>query len=167
MRRILLVVASLLLLGLFAAMPLHAQDRIPLTTTMARSIRRIDPSWRYTWGWCTCPPTVPGQVWRDIGRWERKDKEGRGELVEVWIVKTSSLDESADWMQRVGRGGSQQTCLTETYKIGEEAYLLKCPKTYKNILNFRKGRFIVHVRSDSQELIARFATYVVRRLPTS
>ena len=160
-------IVSLLLLGFFAATPLHGQDRTPFTTTMARSIRRMEPGWRYTYGWCTCPPTVPGQVWRDIGTWERKDKEGRGESVEVWIVKAASPKESEDWMQRVGRGGSQESCVVEAYKLGDEAYLLHCPKTYKNILNLRKGRFIVHVRSDSQELVERFARYVVMRLPTS
>ena len=156
-----------LLLASFTAAPLCAQERTPLTTTIARSIKRIEPSWRYHYAWCTCPPTVPGQVWRDIGTWERVNKQGQKDSVDVWIVKTSSAAESAGWMQRVGRGGSQQACASENFQLGDEGYLLKCPRTYKNILNYRKGRYIIQIRSDSQQLVERFAGYVMVRLPTS
>ena len=161
------ILAFLLFLSMSVATPLSAQNRTPLTTIMARSIRRVEPDWRYTYGWCTCPPTVPGQVWRDIGTWERKDRDGNRESVDVWIVKASSSEESADWIHRFGRGGSEGRCQIENYQLGDEAYLLKCPATYKIILNYRKDRFIVQVRSDSQKVVERFARYAVMRLPAS
>src|SRR5713226_3898425 len=161
------ILGFLLLLSVSAAMPLSAQDRTPLTNTIARAIRRTEPGWRYTYGWCTCPPTVRGQVWRDIGHWERKDKYGRSESVEVWIVKAASSDESAEYIDRFAHGISHGSCQMETYPLGDEAYLLKCPATYKSILNYRKGRFIVEVRGDSQEIVERFGNYAVMRLPAS
>jgi hypothetical protein len=161
------VLGFLLLLSVSAAMSLSAQDRIPLTNTIARAIRRTEPGWRYTYGWCTCPPAVRGQMWRDIGHWERKDKYGRSESVEVWIVKAASSDESAEYIDRFAHGISHGSCQMQTYQLGDEAYLLKCPATHKSILNYRKGRFIVEVRGDSQEIVERLGNYAVMRLPAS
>lgn len=148
-----------------------AQARTPLTYRMARSIRRVEPDWRYSGGWCTCPPRVRGQVWRDIGIWERDDKQGHRETVKVEIFKAASSEESADWMRRFGSVGPNGSCQTERFQFGDEAYLLKCSTTlksifdYERILNYRRGRYIVQVQGGSQEIVERFAKYAIRRLP--
>jgi hypothetical protein len=161
------ILGFLLLFPMPFAMPLSAQARTPLTTKMARAIRRMEPGWHYSYAWCTCPPTVRGQVWRDIGAWERKDKYGHREFVDVRIVRAASPEESAEWIDRFAHGISHGSCQMESYQLGNEAYLLKCPATYKSILNYRKGRFLVQVRGDSQKIVERFGNYAVMRLPAS
>jgi hypothetical protein len=157
----------LLLLSASVFADLVAQSRTPVTTTMARTIRRFEPTWRYVGGWCTCPPTVPEQVWRDNGTWDRKDKHGRREFVNVEIVKAGSVEETADWMRHYGGGSGSGSCLVESYHLGDEAYLFKCSRSFKSILNYRKGRFLVRVDGDSQTIVERFAKYAVLRLPAS
>ena len=166
MKRACFVTLLPLLLGSVSAQ-LVAQSRTPVTTTIARSIRRLDPTWRYIPGWCTCPPTVPGQVWRDNGTWERTDKHDRREFVDVEIVKAASTQEAADWMRQYGGGSGSSSCLVERHQLGDEAYLFKCPRSYKSILNYRKGRFLVRVNGDSQTVVERFAKYTAMRLPAS
>jgi len=134
---------------------------------MARAVRKFEPTWTYVSGWCTCPPTVPGQVWRDIGTRDRKDKQGRREFVNVEIVKAASTGETADWMRHFGRGSGSGSCSVESYQLGDEAYLFKCPRSFKSILNYRKGRFLVRVDGDSQTVVERFAKYAALRLPAS
>jgi hypothetical protein len=167
MKKRMYILGLLLSLSTSAVSPLSGQARIPLTNKIARAIRRVEPGWRYNYGWCTCPPSVPGQVWRDIGHWERKDKQGHAEAVNVWIIKAASSEESAEWMRRYAGGGANGSCQIESYQLGDEGYLFKCPTTYKSILNYRKGRFLVQVRGDSQEIVERFGRYVVMRLPAS
>ena len=159
------ILAFLLLLSMSFATPLSAQIRTPLTTIMARAVRRMEPGWRYSYGWCTCPPTVRGQVWRDIGTWERKDRYGQREFVDVWIVKAASAAETTEWIDRFARGISHGSCQIESYQLGDEAYLFRCPATFKSMLNYRKGRFLVQVRGDSQEIVERFGKYAIMRLP--
>jgi hypothetical protein len=111
-------------------------------------------------------------VWRDIGVWEREDKQGHRETVKVEIAKAGSSEESAEWMRLFGGGNPSGSCQTERFQLGDEAYLLKCPTTFKSIfnyeriLNYRKGRFIVQVQGGSQEIVERFARYAIMRLPT-
>src|ERR1044071_1322358 len=121
------ILVFLLFLPMLSAAPLKAQIRTPLTNALARAIGRIEPGWRYSYVRCTCPPSVRGQVWRDIGAWERKDKYGHREFVEVWIVKAASPAESAEWIDRFAHGISHGSCQMKSYQLGDEAYLLKCP----------------------------------------
>jgi len=133
---------------------------------MARAIKRVEPGWRYTYGWCTCPRSVSGQVWRDIGTWERTGKDGKRESVDVWVVLAGSAAESEEWMDRWAHVISHTPDQTESYPRGDEAYLSKGPTTFRRILNCRKGRYLITVRGDSQELVERFAKYALMRLKT-
>jgi hypothetical protein len=141
------------------------QERTPTTLLLARHIKQWEPGWRYIGGWCTCPPLVPGQVWRDDGTWERKNKRGGRESVRVAIVKAAFPEETADWMRRVGAKSS--SCRVEPYALGDEAYLQQCPPTFKSVLNYRKGRFLVTVNGDSQMLVERFAKYSLYAVPAN
>ena len=156
---------SLLALLISVASPFQAQTRIPFTNKMARAVRRVEPGWRYIGGWCSCPPTVPGQVWRDNGTWDRKDKQGRREFVDVEIVLAASAEESAEWIRRFGGGTSSRICQVAKYQMGDEAYLLTCPRSFKSTLNYRKGAFLVRVHGDSQKIVERFGRYTLAQLP--
>ena len=136
---------------------------------MARNVKRLEPTWRYHSGSCTCPPKVPGQVWRDVATWERKDKRGRRQFVNVEIVKAASTEETAEWMHHFGggRGGFSGSCRVESYQLGDEAYLFKCSRSFKSQLNYRKGRFLITVDGDSQTLVERFAKYTLHVLPAT
>jgi hypothetical protein len=138
-------------------------NRTPTTVVMARNVKRSEPGWRYMGGWCTCPPTVPGQVWRDNATWERRDKLGLRQFVDVEIVKAASSDEAAEWMRRYGGGGGAKSssCGVETYPLGDEGVLLTCARSFKSQLNYRKGPFLIRVRGDSQTLVERFAKYAL------
>jgi hypothetical protein len=140
-------------------------ERAPTTFVLARHIKKLEPAWRYIGGVCTCPPLVPGQVWRDEGSWERKDKRGRREAVNVEIVKAASPEETADWMRRVGAKSSG--CRVESYALGDEGYLKTCPRSFKSALNYRKDRFLVTVNGDSRTLVERFAKYSLYALPAN
>jgi hypothetical protein len=133
---------------------------------MARKVKRLEPRWRYVGGWCTCPPTVPRQVWRDNATWERTGKSGRREFVNVEIVKASSSDETEDWMQHFG-GAKIPSCRVETYPLGDEGFRLTCPRSFKSQLNYRKGPFLVRVRGDSSTLVDRFAKYTLSVVPAT
>jgi hypothetical protein len=141
-------------------------DRTPTTLVMARNVKRLEPRWRYVGGWCTCPPTVPRQVWRDNATWERTGKSGRREFVNVEIVKASSSDETEDWMQHFG-GAQIPSCRVETYPLGDEGFRLTCPRSFKSQLNYRKGPFLVRVRGDSSTLVDRFAKYTLSVVPAT
>ena len=141
-------------------------ERTPTTLVMARNVKRSEPGWRYVGGWCTCPPTVPQQVWRDNGTWERTDKAGHHESVDVQIVKGSSSEDIADWMRRFG-GKKTSPCQVERYSLGDEGFLSTCPRSYRHELNYRKGPFLVRVRSDSIKLVERFAKYTLSVLPAT
>jgi hypothetical protein len=135
-------------------------ERTPTTLVMARHLRRLEPTWQYVGGWCTCPPTLSGQVWRDNATWERTNKDGLREFVDVEIVKGSSSDETADWMRRVGSGNSS-SCHVEAYLLGDQGFLLTCPQSFKGQLNYRSGPYLVRVRGDSPTLVERFAKYTL------
>ena len=122
----------------------------PLTTRLAREIKHKEPSWRYTAGWCTCPPLVSGQLSHDVDSWERKDREGNRELLDMDIYKISTAEEASEWIRRFGRGDFGKGCEVEKYQLGDEAYLLKCPRRFKSILYYNKSNFIVAVTGDSQ-----------------
>jgi hypothetical protein len=117
-------------------------------------------TWRYVGGWCTGPPTLSGQVWRDNATWERTNKDGLREFVDVEIVKGSSSDETADWMRRVGSGNSS-SCQVEAYLLGDQGFLLTCPQSFKSQLNYRRGPYLFRVRGDSATLVKRFAKYTL------
>ena len=110
------------------AVALGQADRTPTTLVMARNVKRLERTWQYVGGWCTCPPTVPRQVWRDNAMWERTDKRGRREFVDVEIVRASSSDETADYMGHFG-GAKGSSCHVETYPLGDEGVLLTCPQS--------------------------------------
>ncbi len=154
------------LLSLCAVAFAAQAERTPTTLVMARNVQRLEPRWRYVGGWCTCPPTVPRQVWRDNAMWERTDKRGRREFVDVEIVKASSSDETADWMRQFG-GAKSSSCRVETYPLGDEGFLLSCPRSFKSQLNYRKGPFLIQVRGDSQTLVERFAKYTLHAVPAT
>ena len=141
-------------------------DRTPTTLVMAGTVKRLEPRWRYIGGGCTCPPTVPQQVWRDNAMWERTDKHGRRQFVDVEIVKGSSSDETADWMRHFG-GVKGSSCRVETYPLGDEGVLLTCSRSFKSQLNYRKGPFLVRVHGDSRTLVERFAKYTLSVVPAT
>ena len=87
----------------------------------------------------------------------------------VEIVKAASIEEAAEWMRHFGGGGGSLTgsCQVESYQLRDEAYLFKCSRSFKSILNVRKGCFLVRVDGDSQTIVERFAKYVAMRLPAS
>jgi hypothetical protein len=109
---------------------------------------------------------VPGQVWRDNGTWERTDKRGRRESVDVQIVKGSSSEETADWMRRFDREKTS-SCQVEKYSLGDEGFLSICPRSYRSELNYRRGPFLVRVRGDSAKLVERFARYTLSVVPAT
>ena len=149
------------------AVALAAQAaRTPTTLVMARNVKRLEPRWRYIGGWCTCPPTIPQQVWRDNGTWERTGKGGRREFVDVEIVKGSSSDETANWMRHWG-DAKGSSCSVETYPLGDEGVLLTCSRSFKSQLNYRKGPFLVRVLGNSQTLVKRFAKYTLSVVPAA
>ena len=154
------------LLSVWAVAFAAQAERTPTTLVMARNVKRLEPGWRYVGGWCTCPPTVPQQVWRDNGTWERTDKGGRREFVDVEIVKGSSTEETADWMRRFG-GANSSSCRAESYPLGDEGVLLACPRSFKNQLNYRKGPYLVRVHGDSRILVQRFAKYTLSVVPAT
>ena len=139
-------------------------DRIPTTLVMARYVKRLEPGWRYVGGWCTCPPIVPGQVWRDEGSWERLNRRGQPS-VKVEIVKAASTDEAAGWMRRFGTKGS--SCRVETSSLGDEGYLLTCSQRFQSQLRYRKGRYLVSVDGESQTLVERFGRYALQVVPAT
>jgi len=144
-------------------------NRTPTTVVMARNVKRSEPGWRYIGGSCTCPPTVPGQVWRDNGTWERKDKFGNRQFVDVEIVKAASSDETVEWMRRYGGAGgtTSSSCRVETYPLGDEGALFTCTRSFKSQLNYRKGLFLIRVIGDSQTLVERFARYALHVVPAT
>jgi hypothetical protein len=105
-------------------------------------------------------------VWRDNATWERTDKRGRREFVDVEIVKASSSDETADWMRQFG-GAKSSSCRVETYPLGDEGFLLTCTRSFKSQLNYRKGLFLVRVLGDSPTLVERFAKYTLSVVPAT
>jgi len=157
-----------MLISLYPLVPVTAQMMSPITTRIARAIRYKEPSWQYSAGHCTCPPLVPSQISHDVGDWERKDKSGNREFVNMDIYRIKSLDEVTGWMAQFAR--PRQTggrCQVEPYPIGDEGYLYKCPTSYKSLVYFRKGHLIVHVKGDSEMIVQRFARYSVRLLATT
>jgi hypothetical protein len=132
---------------------------------MARKVKRLEPTWQYIAGVCTCPPTVPGQEWRDIATWERKSKLGYRQFINVEIVKAASTNETANWMRQFGAKNS--SCRVETYPLGDEAFLLTCSQRFKSQLNYRRGPFLIRVHGDSQTLVERFAKYTLQVVPAT
>jgi hypothetical protein len=98
--------------------------------------------------------------------WERRDKRGRREFVDVEIVKASSSKETADWMGQFG-GAKGSSCQVETYPLGDEGVLLTCARSFKNQLNYRQGPFLIRVHGDSRTLVERFAKYTLNVLPAT
>jgi hypothetical protein len=155
----------LCMFGVCLSGPAQQTQRTPTTFLMARQVKRIQPGWRFVGGWCTCPPLVPGQIWRDNATWERKDRRGQREFVSVEIVKASSTEETAKWMRQFGTKGS--SCSTETISLGDEGYLLTCPRSFKSQLRYRKGQYLVNVDGDSRVLVERFANYTLKVVPAT
>ena len=171
MKRIYILIIALLLLPNTSAL-LSAQVRVmsPITTKIARRIKKQEPGWDYTPGVCTCPPLVAGQLSHDVGTWERELKGGKREVLYMDIYKIATAEEAADWIGKFGRGEMGMVCQISKYELSDEAYILECPDDPRNTINlrnsiyYRKDNFIVEVRGQSQKTVERFARYALLRL---
>jgi hypothetical protein len=139
----------------------------PITTELARAIKRKEPGWGYTPGVCTCPPLVRSQLSHDVGIWVRKDEEGNRESISIDIYKIAITEEAVEYMNDIGRGRHGTRCQLEVYELGDEGYVFKCPSSFKSVVYYRKGDFIVQVSGDSQDIVERFARYALAGLPAS
>ena len=155
------------LLSIHAAMPQPAaQPLSPIAARVARAIRSREPGWHYGPLVCQCP-IVPGQLSRDSGYLVRRARSGTEESVGIDIFRMESAELAADWIGGIGRGSLGPRCRVESYRLGNEAYLLHCPSSYRSILYFRKGSFVVELRGDSPKLVERLARASVMGLPDS
>jgi hypothetical protein len=156
-----LLLALILVLQTPAA---KVQPMSPLTTGLAHAIKKQEPDWQYTPGVCTCPELVPHQVSHDVGVWDRIVNGKRQDiLMDVYVVPSPS--EATEWMGKFSRHEFGISCQMEKFEVGEEGYLLTCPKTHYYHIHYRKGRAIVEVSSDLKADTERFARYASELLP--
>ena len=155
-----------LLLSICAATVPAAQSLSPIAARVARAIRSREPNWRYDPVVCLCP-TVPGQLSRDTGSLVRRAHNGAETSVGIDIYQMESVEIAADWVGSIPRGRLGPRCRVESYWLGDEAYLLHCPSSYRNILYYRKGNFVVELRGNSQNLVERLARASVMGFPAS
>jgi hypothetical protein len=106
-------------------------------------------------------------VSHDVGSWERKDEEGNREFVDIDIYKIAITEEAVEYMNDIGRGRHGTRCQLGGYELGDGGYVFKCPSSFKSVIYYRQGDFIVQVSGDSQDITERFARYALAGLPAS
>ncbi len=148
------------------APPQNVRVMSPLTTGLAHAIKGQEPQWHYIASGCSCPQLVPGQVSHDVGSWERRVGNQREFVyMDVYVVPSAAV--AADWMAKFSRGEFGLVCKIERFELGEEAYLLTCPKRHHFFVNYRRGRTIVEVSGDARGDVERFAKHAFKLLPDS
>jgi len=96
--------------------------------------------------------------------WDRKvDGKRQDVLMDVVVAPTAVV--AIDWMGKFSRREFGSYCEMEKFDLGEDAYLLTCPKPHYYHIQYRKGRAIVEVSSDLKADTERFARYAFKLLP--
>jgi hypothetical protein len=157
------IISSLALMFLFVTPLLtKAQDESPLVVRVERTIKNIEPNWRYIRGIQSGRvPRVPSEKILVTSLWERKRKNGKREGVSVNIYEVSSASEAKSWLNPIGGGEVASGWKVEKYQIGDEAYLSKFQNGRRYSLHFRKNNIVVEVSGESSDSVKRFAQYVV------
>lgn len=165
----------LLLFGFFPTQcvaQMHPMARV--SPKIAQSIKRKEPEWRYTIGFCTCPPLLPSQVANDVAQWDRKRANGTREVVAMQIYTIASRTEAIDFMKKFASGRYQGHSRIYKYQLGDEAFLLDYSdvKTESNVilknpmtLWIRQGNFVIIIYGELPGVVLRFAHYALTNLP--
>jgi hypothetical protein len=152
---------------LVCIMPVRAQNELPVISRVERVIKNKEPEWKYIRGICTCPPLIPEQKSVSVTEWERQDKRGIRESIDIEFYDVASAEEASQWMLRFDRGEVAEGWKIKKYDLGEQAYSLTYRDGSRTSIIFGNSNIVVMVSGEHSEDVERFARYVNEEMRAS
>ncbi|HKR31492.1 MAG TPA: hypothetical protein VJT08_13500 [Terriglobales bacterium] len=152
-----------LMVVVLAAVVIRAE--VSLGQKVEDAIRAAEPDWKCIHGLLEASPTVPSEKRLLISRWEHRSTNGQLENVVLWMFHVESRTDAEIFLAPEREGKLASGWKVHPYSMGDEAYLSKYSNGQWYEITFRKGMVVVEVKSQSSELVERFAKYAANQIP--
>jgi hypothetical protein len=134
----------------------------------AATIRKMEPSWKFTSGICNCPPLMKEQVGVAVGSWQQQSVDAsQPRTVLVRIHRSENAEAAAQWLDRHAHGRLPEGWTIGTYDFADGATMSQHAEPPRFELCFRKGQFLGFVSAESKADVEWFGRHVFAEVANS